>query len=87
VVVSAEVPADSECTRILFVPGELLAELSGSFLDRAALTVRSAPSFSEALRLADGWSPHVIVLQSELDAEVLSTASCTRWGRPDPRRC
>jgi CheY-like chemotaxis protein len=52
--------------RILIVPDSLFDELSSSFLERRALSVRSAPSGRAALQLTAAWTPELIVFGSEL---------------------
>jgi hypothetical protein len=57
-----------------------------SFLDRASLTLRSAPGLDEALVLAGGWSPHLIVLHGKPQTdEARMFCANVRALRPVPR--
>jgi DNA-binding response OmpR family regulator len=63
--------------RILIVPHRLFESLSASFLDRRSLSVRSAGSAAEAIKLTAAWLPELIVFSSELP-DVTSVDLCLR---------
>lgn len=83
---ASEAPSRSERTRILFVPGDLLSPGRGaSLLDRASFELRSAASFAQAHELSRSWSPHLIVLRTELDSH-LAPEFCRAVRRVQPAR-
>ena len=71
------------------MPTALLAsERTGTFLDRESLEVRTAAGYGDALRTAADWTPHLIVLRSEIggrDALEFCRAVRTRLRKPAPK--
>jgi CheY-like chemotaxis protein len=59
--------AEDDFHRILIVPPTLVqGELGSSFLDRAALRVRTAATGAEALGISRAWAPALIIIGSRL---------------------